>query len=286
MDPCRARLLREDRQRLLHLSLHRHHEVGQLVDDNHDVGKRAVLKWQWQCELVFTQVALGPAGGRVRSGMHQLSAFDHLPIEIVEIARTVGVEQFVSPLHLHDGPFERLGRVLVAGHHRMPEMGQCVVDRELHHLGIDHQHAELFRRIPIDQTRDDPIDAHGFSGARGAGDEQVGHLAQVSDHRLPLEIATQRDGERRPGPIPLRRVEQLSEGHDLRRGIGNLHSHGRLPRDRSDDANGLGPHGEGQVIGQRGDPSDFHARGGSDLVLRHHRTCGPPDDRSLDAEGA
>jgi hypothetical protein len=43
VDADRARLLREQRERLLDLALHRHHQVGQLVDDEDDVGERPPL---------------------------------------------------------------------------------------------------------------------------------------------------------------------------------------------------------------------------------------------------
>ena len=43
VDADRARLLREHRERRLDLALHRHHEVGQLVDHHHNVRQDAAL---------------------------------------------------------------------------------------------------------------------------------------------------------------------------------------------------------------------------------------------------
>jgi transketolase len=71
--------------------------------------------------------------------------------------------------------------ILFAGHHRLDNLvalvRQHVIHGEFDHLRVDHQKAQGLRRMPIDQTRNYRVHADGLTAARGAGDEQMGHLS-------------------------------------------------------------------------------------------------------------
>ena len=133
-------------QRGLHLGLHRHHEIGQLIDDHDDERQHSL-----GVDLVHRRLRRGIRGLGVDRGEGRLGpgrvperlAFLDLAVEVGDVARAVGLEQLVAPLHLEHGPLEHRGRVVIVGHHLVPEMGQRVVHRELDHLRIDHQKPQV-----------------------------------------------------------------------------------------------------------------------------------------------
>ena len=277
VDADGPRLLRQDRERGFHLGLYRHHQVGQLIDDHDD---------EWQDPLAIDLIdrrlrrrvrgfridrckrRLGPGRGSER-----LSFFD-LAVEIGNVPRTVGLEQLVAALHLEDRPLEHRGSVVIVGDHLVPHMGKCVVHRELHHLRIDHQKAELFLCIPINQTGDDGVDGDRLAGAGCPRDQQMGHLREVRDDRLALEIVSQSNGQDRAASFPVGGLEQLTQGHDPGDWIGNLHPDRTLARygchpDRGDS------HGNGEIVGQRADPARLDARSWDDLELSDNRAGRP-----------
>ncbi|MEX1051029.1 MAG: hypothetical protein WEC54_05710, partial [Gemmatimonadales bacterium] len=93
-----------------------------------------------------------------------ISSFRHLAIEVADVARPIRIEQPVAAFHLHHSPLERLRGVLVVRDDRMAQVRQRVVAGQLDHLGINHQHPQVARRVPIDQARDDGIDTDRFAG--------------------------------------------------------------------------------------------------------------------------
>jgi hypothetical protein len=72
-------------------------------------------------------------------------------------------------------------------------MGQDVVNRQLHHFWVDHQEPECRRRVPIDETGDQRVDANRFARAGCAGDKQVRHLRQIGDDWPAFEILPKGD---------------------------------------------------------------------------------------------
>ena len=105
------------------------------------------------------------------------------------------------------------------------------------------------------------------------GDQQMRHLGQVGDDRLPLEVVSQRDRQRSPAALPIRRLEQLPQSHDPGGGVRDLHPYRALPRDRR-DTNRRNSHRNGEVVRQGADAPSLYARGRDHLELRHHRAGG------------
>jgi hypothetical protein len=161
VDADRARLLRQHRERRFHFALHRHHEVGQLVHDDDDVGQHAFrvhlrLRRGWR--------GVGRFGIHRRQVAHrgrrmpEWLPFMHLAIEVGYIARAVGVQETVAPAHFPHRPLEHRGRVAAVGHHLVPHVGQRIVHAELDHLWIHHQEPEVARGVAVHQPGDERVD--------------------------------------------------------------------------------------------------------------------------------
>src|SRR5512140_609232 len=112
------------------------------------------------------------------------------------------------------------------------------------------------------------------------------HLREIRDHGLALEILAQGDRKRSAGVLELGRLEELAERDNLRARVRHLHSHGTPPRNRGDDANARGAHGEREIVREIRDLPHLDAGRWLDLELRHHGTGGAPGDLRLDTERA
>ena len=150
VDADRAGLLRQPRERGLDLGLHRHHQVGQLVDDDDDEGQDPlgvdVVGRRLRRGVRRLGADAGERGLGTRRVPERLVVLD-LAVEVGHVAGAVDLEQLVAPLHLEHRPLEHRRRVVVVGHHLVAEVRQRVVHRELDHLRVDHQQPEPLRRV-------------------------------------------------------------------------------------------------------------------------------------------
>ena len=203
----------------------------------------------------------------------------------MQVAHVVHAEQLITVFHFVQHPLERLGGVPVVGDDGMAHVGKGVVHRQLDHFGIDHEHLELALVVAVYQGGDDGVDAHGFAGTGGAGDEEVGHLREVGHYGPALEVGAECDGEPRPVGIPGRGAEQLGERHHPGRGVRHLDPDEGLARNGGDDADRLGLHLQRQVVGQRGDASHFHTGRRREFELCDHGSGGAmPSQRHVHLE--
>ena len=192
MDPDRPGFLGQHGQRRFHFGGHRHHQVGQLIHHDHDIGHHALGVLLRGRRLGCGGLRLSGQvlqGGPLLNRIPERLPFVDLPVEVGDVAGAVGVEQLVAPVHLVHRPLEDPGGVIVVGDDLVTEMGQVVVHREFDHLRIHHQKPEMLGGVFVDQAADDRVDGHRLAGARGPRDQQVGHLGQIGDHRLALEVA-------------------------------------------------------------------------------------------------
>ena len=288
VDPDGAGLLRQHRERGLHLRRHGHHEVGELVHDDHQMGKASLavhLVRRRRGRRRFGLRADRRERRRRTRRMPERLPVVQLPVEVGEVAGAVGVQLLIAAVHLVHRPLEHPRGLVVVGDHRMPEVRQGVVHRQLDHFRIDHQHPEIGRGVPVDEPGDDGIDRHRLARAGRAGDEQVGHPGQVGDHRLPLQVPAQRHRHDRSGPLPVRRLQQLAESDHSSGRVRHLDADRAAARNRRDpDAHGA--HRDGEVVGETDDPPGLHTRRGDDLELGHHRPAGPSRNRPFDLERA
>ena len=280
MDPDRARFLRQHRERRLDLALDGQHQVGKLVNDEHDIGQNAV-----RVRGVERQLLLYARLRRQRfaRSLQRHLGFDLL-VEIRDIARVIRVQQPVASLHFPHGPLQDVRGLVMTRDDRQPEMWQGAVHRQLHHLRIDHEQLQLVRAVRIDETRDDGVDADRFSGAGCPGDEEVRHFREIVHDLVALEVAAQDHRQHARRAPEFGAVDQIAHVHEPRRGIGHLDADRRFARNRRHDAQGLRPHGERQIVGQRRHPAHFHAAPRLELEPRDDRANGLVDDLRADAE--
>ncbi len=165
VDAGGARLLGEPDDRVLDVLALAHHQVGQLVDHDDDVGQ--------------------PVGG-VGAGL----------VERLDVAGGRAREPAVAVLHLAHGPLERGLGPLGLGDHRHQQVGQPVVARELDPLEVHQDHPGVVGGGVAQQARDQRVDHHALARARGARDQQVGHLGEVDGHRLAGDVAAEGERER------------------------------------------------------------------------------------------
>jgi hypothetical protein len=171
VDAGRARLLRQPLDQELDFLAGGHHQVGKLVHHHYDLRQRLVLQL---LHLVLRLAALGIVAGLdpPSERLPLRLRLAHLRVERGELAHADRRHHPVALLHLLDRPFERADRLGGLGHDGREQMRDVVVDAELEHLGIDHDHPALLGRQPVEQRQDHAVEAHRLAGAGGAGDQQ------------------------------------------------------------------------------------------------------------------
>ena len=71
-------------------------------------------------------------------------------------------------------------------------MRNAIIDAELQHFRIDHNHPALIGRKLIEQRQNHRIDRDRFTGSGGARNQQMRHFCQIGHHRLAADILAQR----------------------------------------------------------------------------------------------
>ena len=171
-------------------------------------------------------------------------------------------EQIVAALHLLDRPAQREVRLLRIGDDRQQQMRDALVDRELEHLRVDHDHADVFGRcsdraalVIIALTRD------RLAGARGAGDEQVRHAREVDDGRRRPRCPCRAPSAASPRPLRNASSARISLRKTFsRRLVRHLDADGGLAGNRRDDAHAQRLEREREVVGEVDDLVDARAR--------------------------
>ena len=116
--------LREAGDGLFDVGAVEHHQVGELVDDDDDVGQRLLVR-------VLEEI---------------LAAVVEELVELVDVADVIGGEQLEAALHLADGVAQRVGGELGLGDDGREEVRDALVHAQLDALGIDQDHADLLGR--------------------------------------------------------------------------------------------------------------------------------------------
>src|SRR5207244_682010 len=186
VDAGGTRFLRQPDDVPLHLFSHHHHEVAELVDEKDNVRHAA-----------GDMAALLPFEGAD-------AAVYFIPPQLVvtgDIPNARPAQEIVTLLHLVDSPGQnRLGFLHVLDD-RVHQVGNFAVVNQLHHLGIDHDHADLVGPAGHEHAEDDRIEANRLTGAGTAGDEQVRHLRQVVNQRPAFGVFAQEQRELRLGRL-------------------------------------------------------------------------------------
>ena len=241
---------------LLHLLGGHQHQIGQLVDDHHNLG-----------HLLH---ALGLGGVGVVTGQ-----IPHPDLR----------EGPVALHHLHHRPLEGARRLLGVGDHGNEQMGDAVVDAQLHHLGVHHDEAHLLRGGLVEQGDNQRVGTHRLARAGSAGDEQVGQLGNIAHHIAVADVPAHSKGNL-GGVVPeltgVDDIVDIDRGDEL---VGHLDAHhGDLVRDGG-DANAGSPQGQGDIVSQVGQLVKPHPLVQLHLVPGHRWAAGHIGDGSIDAEG-
>ena len=227
----------------LHILLADHHQVRQLVDDDHDPGHGLLPRSQDR--VVALQVPDAP------------------------------LREAVIPLHhLRHRPGQGGRRLVGIVHHRQQQVGNPVVALQLHHLGVHQDQPNLIGARPVEQAVDDCVDAHGFTGARGAGDQQVGHPGQVADDGRSRDVLAQGHRQNGFGVLHGGALQHLPQGHRSPLRVGHLHPHQALARDGGLNPDGGGLHAVGDILFQLGDLAHLGSRGQLQLEAGDGRSVG------------
>ena len=234
-----------------------HHQVRELVNDDDQVGH--LLRW--------VVVMLKLAGGL-------------LFVVGRNLANVETLEDLQATLHLGHGPLQSARGLLGLGHHGHIEMRQAVIARKLDALGVDHNQANVLGKGAHEQGRDDGVDHDRLTGARGTGDQQVGHLGEVGDDRRPLGIAADGELER----TALHIGQHVAQVDVLTLAVGNLDTHQRGAGNRRKDTHRLGSERKRDIVLEARDLTHALALTGLQLKGRDRWAGNPADDASATAK--
>ena len=150
-----------------------HHEIGELVDDDHDVGEGFLVD-------VFEEV---------------LAAVIEELVELVDVADVVGCEQLEAAFHLADGVAQGISCKFGFGDDGRKEVWNALVHAEFDAFGIDEDHADLFGCGLEEDAHDHCVDGNTLTGTCGAGDEDVRHGGEIAGDDASGDVFSQRNGE-------------------------------------------------------------------------------------------
>ena len=201
----RARFLGQAGDQFLDLLADHHHHVGQLVDNDHDERQRLEHRRFRVLFQHFLRVEQ-----RVGDGFAPVDRLLHLAVVTADVAHPERRHQPVTPLHLADTPTQCVGRLLHVGDDRRQQVGNALVDRQLEHLRVDHDQADVFRQRLVQQAQHHGVDSDRLAGAGGARHQQVRHSRQVHHHGQTADVLAERQGERRVRLVVLGRLENLA----------------------------------------------------------------------------
>ena len=214
-------------------------------------------------------VARTPQG--VDQGIPRLDGGQHLVVVPLEVAHPDRGHQLVTTLHLAYAPAQGVGGILHVGDHLGQQMGDPFVDRELQHLGVDHDEAQIVRRRLVEHGDDHGVDPHRLARARGTGHQQVGHLGQVHHHGFPRDVLPQPHGQRIVAAREGLAVQGLTQVDGLAHPVGQLDADEGLARDHLHHPHAAGGQRTGEIPGEVGDLARFHARRQIQLEAGDHR---------------
>ena len=195
MDTGSAAELSDTHNRGLDVLARDHHEVGELVDDDDEIGhlsRRVVVVIECARGLLLVE-------GRYLSHAHAL-------------------EDLESALHLGHSPLQCTRSLLGFGDDGHVEVRQAVVSSKLDALRVDHDEAHVLGIGTHEERHHDRVDHDGLAGTGGTRDEEVGHLGEVSHDGRPFGIATDRELER----ATLHVGQDVAQVHILALAVGNL----------------------------------------------------------------
>ena len=209
--------------------------------------------------------------------------FHQARIVAVDIAHAELGHFLVTLFHLAHRPFQCDHRLLRIGHNRRQQMRNAVIDGEFEHFRIDHDQAALIGPQPIKQAKDHGVDGHRFTGAGGAGNQQMRHAREIDDDGVAADVLAETQRELRNGFVVVLDPEQFAQIDLFAMRVRQFDADGITAGNHCDTSRER-THGTGDVVGQPDHPRRFDARRGLQFVQRHHRTGVSFDDFAANSE--
>ena len=178
-----ACLLRQTCDECLYLFAGSHHQVGQFVDDDDDVG---------QMSHRLTGVA-----GTFRA-VEQLAApfgLDDFLIEFHHAGNAQFAHQLVAVIHLRHAPRKAIDGLLHVLDDWGDEVRNAFINRQLLHFGVNQQQAYIACFGAEKQRADCRVNAHGFTRTVHPRHQDMGHFGQIQHNRISDAILPQGHGQ-------------------------------------------------------------------------------------------
>ena len=93
-------------------------------------------------------------------------------------------KELVPCFHFPHSPVQGAFGLLHVGNDFGTKMGNAIVYRKFYHLRVDKHEFHVFRTAVVNDTGNNGINAHRFTGTRGACNEKMRHFCQIRHHRL------------------------------------------------------------------------------------------------------
>ena len=213
----------------LHLLRRHQHQIRQLVNDHHHAG---------QLFQILSD------GGQL--------------VVLLQLLHAVFRESLIALHHLKHGPLQGARRLFRICHHRDQQVGNAVIGGQLHHFRVHHDKAHLVRRRLIQQTDDEGVGAHGFTGAGGTGDQHMGQLFNIADDIPSADVPAQ--GESRLGRMlhKVTGLDHIPDQHRRHRLVRHLNTHHRDFIRHGGNTNAAGAQRQGDVVLQISDLGELY----------------------------
>src|SRR5262249_10462783 len=241
-----------------------HHQVGQLVDDNYEIG-------EW---LVF--------------GVHvveqsRLAALLECAIVLIDVTNAALRQQLQPALHLLGGVAEHVGCNLWIRDDRRDQVRDILIQIKFQTLRINQDHFYVIRAGFVQDRHHERIDEHALASSRRAGNQQVRHGSEIGDADAAVKIAAHRQGQLAGGVQELAGFNGFPQRDRLSIDIRNFDADGGLARNTFDQ-NRFRLKGQAQIFGEADDPAVLDAGLGLELKSRHHRAGVDLCDAALNVE--
>ena len=104
-------------------------------------------------------------------------------------------DDFIAAFHFFDRPAQHLRCFFRVHHHRVHQMRNTFIGRQLQTFGIDHQKLDVVGLRFKKDAANHGVERDALAGTGGPGDEQMRHFSQIGNDRRADKIDTQRDGQ-------------------------------------------------------------------------------------------
>ena len=204
-------------------------------------------------------------------------------VEGEDVAHAQVRHEPVALVHLPHDPLEGDDGLVRLGDDRGQEVRDVLVNRELDHLGVDHDHPELVRPQPVEEREDHGVDGDRLARAGGAGDEQMRHAGEIDDDGGAADVLAQ--GQRQAGAAAgedggFQELAQIDGGTAVVRQLDADH----VAAGDDGDADGEGTQAARDVVGEADHAGSAGAWGGLQLVEGDDRAGLGVRDLAADAE--